>query len=96
MSNRKMTLREGILDSLKDEGESITQIQEYLHFLGHKSDFNEITLILESLLAQSAIKIVYPLNESSLRLSYDKESIKKYWFELTDRGKVEWESIKEA
>ncbi|MTI49371.1 hypothetical protein [Sporosalibacterium faouarense] len=87
-----MNIREGILDSLADGGESIIQIEEYLIFLGIHSFRYDIINELKTLLRQNKIYIEYPPSAKGIN-EIKLDSIKEYWFELTEAGRAEWENI---
>lgn len=86
-----MTLREAILDALSDDGESIKQVREYLKFLNILATRDDVVKVLNSLLKENKIIIVYPENVELESLFV--EDISDFWFEMTDEGRVEWERI---
>ena len=88
-----MTLREAILDSLVDDGETIKQINEYLIYLGILTTERSIIEILNKLLEEEKIIIVFPEN-INLESLLDCEYISDLWFELTQKGYEEWETIR--
>ena len=88
-----MNIKEGILDSLADGGESIIQIREYLNYL--KIDVNKCQLVSEliTLLNQNKIEIEYP-TEFKGCTDFELSKIEDFWFELTKEGRCDWNKIK--
>ncbi len=89
-----MNIREGILDSLVDGGESIVQITEYLEYLKIQSSRSVVVNEIKQLLRQKKIYIEYPsIAKGMVEIEVDK--IEDYWFELTESGRLEWDRIRE-
>jgi len=84
------TIRFIILDELADGPESIVQIQEYYRFLLNR-DIARDSIIpeIESLLKSGHIKIGYPADTDVL----EKDKIEDYWFDLTESGRQEQETM---
>lgn len=89
----KMTLQEAILDALVDDAESIVQISEYLKFLNLESAEAEIIEELSSMLAEKKINVAYPNDFEEKSLKDYNGSVTELWFELTEKGKAEWNDI---
>lgn len=88
------TLRDMILDALKDDSESIVQIKEYINYLKMNYDVDAIVEELVKLLEEEFIEIVYPNGTSITELrNATKENITDYWFGLTSKGEQEWSLI---
>ncbi len=87
-----MNMREGILDALVDEGETIIQILEYLNFLKLNPDKEGVIHEIVSLLKEGKIYIKYPPELEDYTI-INLSIIEDYWFELTQDGRSEWESI---
>ncbi|PKM50395.1 MAG: hypothetical protein CVV02_11495 [Firmicutes bacterium HGW-Firmicutes-7] len=87
-----LELREGILDALVDDDESIVQIEEYLTYL--KIDFSRTSVLelLQQLLDENKIKIEYPPEFKTLK-KLNISNLEEYWFELTQEGHKEWGKI---
>jgi hypothetical protein len=91
---KRMSLVEGILDSLKDDGESITQIKEYLDYIGIPYNKKLLKSSLIQLLRESLIKVEFPQDYSLPEVeNVSEEEFSNYWFELTDAGIKEWDKI---
>jgi len=78
-----MTIKEAILDSLCDDYESLTQIYNYLVYLGIKTDISEIKNKIEELIIEGLIFI-----EKSLSNEEDGE-----WYGMTTEGEKAWKNI---
>ena len=89
-----MTLREAILDALIDDGESIIQVSEYLNYLGFEATESEIIEILNNLFIEGQVKVAYPREFGEKSLREFTGEIRELWFELTAKGKEEWDTIK--
>jgi len=87
-----MNLREGILDALVDDGESIVQIVEYLNYLKIKFDTVQVIKQLEQLLIEEKIRIEYPPDSKGLQ-QINRNKVGDYWFELNQIGREEWGKI---
>ncbi len=88
-----MNLREGILDALADDAESIVQIKGYLEYLKIIASDNEIVTEISKLLEQQKIVIVYPYDKKGT-INLDIANIEDYWFDLTQEGRNEQQAIK--
>ncbi len=88
-----MTLKDEILDVLADDGESIVQIRSRFEYYELNFSDKEIIDELSSLLRQGKIKIAYPYSKKG-SLTFDIENIEDYWFELTNEGRKEQQSLK--
>lgn len=94
MKIERMTLREAILDALADDGESIVQILGYLKHLGYIENSKTLKYILENLLEESIIMIVYPPNKTITDFKVLKGmNVEDFWFEMTPKGYREWQKI---
>jgi hypothetical protein len=92
--NKKISLREGILDALVDDGESIVQIEGALKYLEIPFERQLLKKIIVELLNESLIEIAYPLKKNIIDFfSSNGETIEDYWFELTKKGYAEWQKI---
>lgn len=88
-----MTLREAILDALIDDGESIIQISEYLNFLDIVFSRKDIIEMLNVLFIEEKLKVAYPKDfKVESLISYNE--IDELWFELTEKGRDEWNDIR--
>ncbi|MHC1723211.1 MAG: hypothetical protein AB9836_08415 [Aminipila sp.] len=88
------TLRDMILDALKDDGESIVQITEYIKYLKMNYAIDAIVEELAKLLEDDFIEIVYPVGKTITELrNATKENITDFWFALTSKGEHEWSHI---
>lgn len=87
-----MEIVEGILDSLADGGESIIQISQYLEFLGIKLDRKQLFNYIQELLRQGKIFIEYPPQSENTKV-VDLSNIEDYWFNMTEEGRRDWDSI---
>ena len=90
----KWTLCEGILDALIDDGESIVQVEGYLNYLNLPTERNVIKKTLIKMLNEDQIYISYPTGHTKENfIGCTDDKIEDYWFELTSRGRKEWENI---
>jgi hypothetical protein len=92
--SKKISLLDGILDSLADDGESIIQIEQYLNYLGVLYNRVSVKMSLIELLNKKLIYIAYAegCNVPHIDISNDFD-IEDYWFELTKAGKEEQAKI---
>jgi hypothetical protein len=90
----KISLHDGILDSLADDGESIIQIEQYLSYLGVLYNRVSVKKSLIELLNKNLIYIAYTegCKVAHIEISNDFD-IEDYWFELTKAGKDEQAKI---
>ncbi len=88
-----MNLGEEIINALADDGESIAQIKKWLEYINFIVSDNEIISEISNLLKQRKIEIVYPYSKKC-SLAFDESHIEYYWFELTDEGRKEQQSLK--
>lgn len=103
MTARKLTIREGILDSLIQYDYSITSIQNYLKYLEAEKhleclsetlDINTLKKELVIMLSEEIITISYPENSHPQQfIEIENESINDFRFELTEKGVSEWDDI---
>ncbi|WP_407309956.1 hypothetical protein [Desulfosporosinus sp. SB140] len=84
-------LKVGILDVLKDDGNSIEQILKYLKYLKINCSEEIVKAEIIRLLNDEFIRIEYPsvLNAKEF-YSATGEKLSDFWFELTPKGKAEW------
>ena len=91
---KKLPLREGILDALVDDGESIVQIEQFFEYINVTVERQLLKKIIIELLNESLIEIAYPNNKSVVDFTNSNdETIEDYWFELTKKGYTEWQKI---
>ncbi len=91
---KKMNLRESILDAIVDDSESIVQIKNYLNYLEIPYTDELLKDSILELLNESVIKIVYPPNRNIIDVTKANNiAIIDYWFELTEKGREEWNII---
>lgn len=94
MGTKRMNIKEGILDALIDDGESIIQVEEYLSYLGIEFKREMVKQTLVEFLKECLVEISYPLNKSMIDFECSQgETIEDFWFELTEKGRKEWEKI---
>lgn len=87
-----MNLREGTLDALVDDGESVVQIEEYLTYLDIDFDRNQVLYLLQQLINENKIIVIHPIEDSNTKILNENE-FEKYWFKLTVDGYKEWDKI---
>lgn len=91
---KNVSMRDAILDSLADDGESVIQIEQYLNYLGVLYDRACVKGSIIDLLGKGVICICYPVGSDMIDIeTSDEQGIEEYWFELTEAGKVEQERI---
>lgn len=90
---RRMSLRESVLDSLADDGESVIQIENYLKYLGMEVNRQQLISIVIELLEQETIKVVYPPGIGLAHIKSASINIEDFWFEQTETGRNEWNKI---
>jgi len=89
---KEWPLREGIMDALVDDGESIVQIEEFLKYIKFPSERQQLKKIIIELLNESLIEIAYPPKKNVIDFANSNdETIEDYWFELTKKGYTEWQ-----
>ena len=89
-----ITLREGILIALVDDGESIIQIEVSLKEFKIPFTRDLVKEQIINLINEELVEIVFPPDKTIDDLiKSNNESIEAFWFELSKRGRKEWEKI---
>jgi hypothetical protein len=89
---RKLNLRQGIIDILVEDDENIEQIEKGLIDLGLSYDREAVRKTLLELGNDLSINVSYPPNTTINNFwEADDSTIKDFWFEVTSKGKAEWD-----
>jgi len=89
-----MTIWEEILNTFADDGESIIQIENLLRYFNISTDRDEIRKILIKMLDEGLLKVVFPYERTKADfINCEDDDIEEFWFELTTKGRAEWEKI---
>lgn len=84
-----MSITDGILESLIQDGRTINLIQSYLHQccnIDVSSD--ELKKYINNLYTEQLILIAFPLEYAGLKQLNDTD-FEDYWFELSNKGEKE-------